>query len=192
MLWFGKRKERLKQSRVAVLVADGVEQAQLDAAVKKLRAAGSQIFIVGVRGGKARAFHALKPSVAVPIDATVDEVHPASFQALVIPGGSVHADRLRQSPAALEFIRDFNRAKRPIAAIGHAAAVLASAGVVAARRLTGWPGIRDDIANAGGVWLDEPYVVDENLLTGRTSRDAGKWSKQLVKHVGRLASVENL
>ncbi len=192
MLWFGKRKKRLERSRVAVLVADGVEQAQLDAAVKQLRAAGSDVFIIGVRPGKARAFRALKPSVVVPIDATLGEVHPASFHALVIPGGSVHADRLRQSPAALGFIRDFNRAKRPIAAIGHAAAVLASAGVVAARRLTGWPGIKDDIANAGGVWLDEPYVVDENLLTGRASRDAGTWSKQLVKHVGRLADVEGV
>jgi protease I len=189
MFGFGKKKERLRQSRVAVLVADGVEQAELDAAIKQLRKAEAEVFVVGARPGKVQAFRALTPSVRVPVDITVGEVHPASFQALVIPGGSLHADRLRQSPAALEFIRDFDRARRPLAVIGHAAIALASAGVLAGRRVTSWPGIRDDLVNAGAIWSDESYVLDGHLLTGRRARDAGKWAKQIVRLVGEQAEV---
>jgi protease I len=81
------------------------------------------------------------------------------------------------------------RTGKPVAVIGHGPWVLASAGVLTGRRLTGWPGIQDDIVNAGGEWVDEPYVQDGNLLSGRTSRDLSKFTKQLRKHVTNFADV---
>lgn len=182
MFGFGKKKNRLKGARVAFLVADGVEQSQLDAAVKQLRSAGAEIFIIAPRSGKIQALNALKTGAKVPVDGTLEDTHPASFAALVIPGGTIAADRLRQNVRALEFIRSFDRNAKPIAALGHAAWVLASAGVTSGRKLTGWPGIKDDATNAGAEWLDEPYVLDGHLLTGRTSRDLKQFSKQLRKH----------
>ena len=189
MFGFGKKKARLKRSRIAVLVADGVEQAQLDAAVKQLRGAGAEIFIVAPRYGKIQALRALQPGAKVPVDVTLEEVHPASFAALVIPGGTLHADRLRQNERAREFVRAFVRSGKPVALMGHAPWVLASAGVLEGRRLTSWPGIKDDVINAGGEWVDEPYVQDGNLLSGRTTRDLRKFSKQLKKHVAELVDV---
>ncbi|WP_026369505.1 DJ-1/PfpI family protein [Kallotenue papyrolyticum] len=189
MLWFGRSKRRLARARVAILITDGVEQAQLDAVIKRLRAHGAQVFLIGVRPGKVQAMRALRPSTKIAVDITLDEVHPASFQALVIPGGSLQVDRLRRDPGVLQFVREFDRAGQPIAVIGHAALVLASAGLLAGRRLTGWPGIRDDVVNAGGVWVDAPYVVDDNLLSGRATRDAHAWSKQVAKHIARRAEV---
>lgn len=189
MWWFGRSKRRLARSRVAILIADGVEQAQLDAVIKRLRAQGAQVFLIGARPGKVQAMRALRPSTRIAVDITLDEVHPASFQALVIPGGSLQVDRLRRDAAVLQFVRAFDRAGQPIAVIGHAALVLASAGLLAGRRLTGWPGIRDDVVNAGGTWVDAPYVVDANLLSGRATRDAHAWSKQVVKHIARHAEV---
>ncbi len=189
MFGFGKKKARLKQSRIAVLAADGVEQAQLDAAVKQLRRAGAEIFILAPRPGKIQALRALKSGTKVPVDATLDEVHPASFAALVIPGGTFNADRLRRDARAREFVRAFVRSGKPVAMIGHAPWVLASAGVLEGRKLTSWPGIKDDVANAGGEWLDEPYVQDGNLLSGRTTGDLRKFNKQLKKHVARLVDV---
>ncbi|MDP9313088.1 MAG: type 1 glutamine amidotransferase [Chloroflexota bacterium] len=189
MFGFGKKKARLKQARIAVLVTDGVEQAQLDAAVKQLRNAGAETFIVSTRSGKVQAFHSLKPSSKIPVDVTLDEVHPASFAALVIPGGTFHTDRLRQNERAREFVRAFMRSGKPVAAIGHAPLLLASADVLQGRRLTSWPGIKDDLVHAGGEWVDEPYVLDGNLLSARANRDLSKFSKQLTQHVAQLAEV---
>jgi protease I len=183
MFGFGKTKQRIKGARIAVLVADGVEQAQLDAALKPLQKAGAETFTIAPRGERVQAFRALRRSVKVPVDATLDEVHPASFAAVLIPGGTLASDILRQDLRALEFVRSFDRNHKPIAAIGHGVAVLASAGVVAGRTITGWPAIKDDLAFAGGQWQDEPYVKDAHLLTGRISRDASKWARQLIKHI---------
>lgn len=189
MFGFGKKKARLKQARIAVLATDGVEQAQLDAAVKQLRSAGAETFIVSTRSGKVQAVHSLKASIKIPVDVTLDEVHPASFAALVIPGGTFHTDRLRQNDRAREFVRAFMRTGKPVAVIGHAPLLLASAGVLEGRRLTSWPGIKDDIIHAGGEWVDEPYVLDGNLLSSRANRDLSKFSKQLNQHIGQLAEV---
>lgn len=193
MFGFGRKKRQLKrkQVRVAILIADGVEQAHLDASIKALRRAEVETFIVSLRGGKVQALQGLKRGVRVPVDVTIDEVHPASFAALLLPGGSSSADRLRLNQQVLEFVRAFDRNRKPIAAIGHAGWVLASAGVLRKdgrpRQLTAWPGIRDDLTNAGGEWMDEPYVQDDNLLTSRAGRDLPKFTKQLVKHFGAYA-----
>jgi protease I len=71
---------------------------------------------------------------------------------------------------------------KPIAAIGHAVLLLSSAGIIRGRSVTSWPGVRDDIVNAGAIWLDEPVVVDDNLVTARSGADAKKWVKQTVRH----------
>lgn len=190
MFGFGKkRKLKQKHPRVAVLVADGVEQAQLDAGVKALRAADVEVFLVAPHGEQIRALKALKSGDNIPVDATLEEVHPASFGALFIPGGTIAADRLRLDLRALEFVRSFDRNRKPIAAIGHAGWVLASAGVVQGRTVTAWPGIHDDLVNAGAEWADEAYVKDENLLTGRTTKDIRAFTKQLVKHFGQRAEA---
>lgn len=190
MFGFGKkRKLKKKQPRVAVLVADGVEQAQLDAGIKALRRADAEVFIVAPQANTIRALRALKSGTKVPVDATLEDVHPASFGALFIPGGTIAADHLRLDLRALEFVRSFDRNRKPIAAIGHAGWVLASAGVLRGRKATAWPGIHDDLVNAGAEWVDKPYVKDENLLTSRTTKDVGKFSRQLIKHFGEYAEA---
>jgi protease I len=182
MFGFGSKKSRLKGARVAILVADGVEQAELDAAVKALQNVGAETFLIGLRPGKIRALRALKSGASVPIDVTIEDVHPASFKALVIPGGTYHADRLRLNDRVREFVRSFDRNGKPIAAIGHGVWVLSSSGVVPGKKLTAWPGIKDDIVNAGAEWVDEPTVADNNLLTSRTTKDVKAWRKQMIKH----------
>jgi len=176
-----RRKIGKKHPRIAVLIGRGVDQQQLDAAVKALRGAGAETFIIAPDGDYVRALRGLKKGVQVPVDATLDEVHPASFGALLLPGGALGVDLLRTDTRALEFVRSFDRMRKPIAAIGHAGLLLASAGVVRGRSITAWPGVRDDIANAGATWLDEPVVVDDNLVTARSGADSKKWVKQLVR-----------
>lgn len=189
MFGFGKSKNRLEKVRVAILATDGVEQTELDAVVKKLRGAGAELFILSLRPGKIQAMQGLKRGAKISVDGAIDEVHPASFGALFIPGGTISAERLRQSLHVLEFVRSFDRNAKPVAAIGHGALVLASAGVVGGRTLAAWPGIKDDLVNAGGVCVDETVVRDGNLLTSGASRNIGKFSKQIVNHFATTSAT---
>jgi protease I len=181
MFGFG-RKKPLVGVRVAVLAADGVEQVELTSPWKALQKAGAELFLVSLRKGKIQAVHALARGDRIPVDATLDEVHPASFAALLLPGGFMNPDLLRQDAKALDFVRAFARAGKPIAAICHAPWLLASTGYARGRTLTSWPGIQDDMRNAGAIWQDEPVVIDGNLLTSRGPQDLKKFNKQLVNH----------
>ena len=185
MFGFGK-KQRLDGIRVAVLAADGVEENELAGPWKALRKAGAGLYLISPRLGKIQAVKAFAPARKVPVDATFDEVHPASFAALLLPGGFVSPDLLRRHEKALQFVRSFDRIGKPIAAIGHAAWLLASAGRLQGRKVTSWPGIQDDLRNAGAEWQDKPVVVDGNLLTARGPRDIKKFNKQVVRHFAEL------
>lgn len=188
MLGFG-RKNALKGIRVAVLAADGVEQIEIKSPWKALLQAGAEVYLISLRRGKIQAVNALVPGDRIPVDATLDEVHPASFAALLMPGGLMNPDLLRQNDDALKFVRTFARSNKPIAAICHAPWVLASAGCLSGRKLTSWPGIQDDMRNAGATWVDEPVVVDDNLLTSRGPQDIKKFNKRMVAHFDQLLNA---
>lgn len=188
MFGFGKKKPLLGV-RVAVLAADGVEQAELASPWKALSKAGAELYLISLRRGKIQTMKALVPDEQAPVDATIDEVHPASFAALLLPGGFVSPDLLRQNGRARDFVKAFARAGKPIAATGHGAWLLASAGYAQGRTLTSWPGIQDDLRNAGATWQDGAVVVDGNLITSQGSRHIKKFSKRLVSHVDELVNA---
>ena len=182
MLGF-RRKKLLVGVRVAVLATDGVEQSEIESPWKALRKAGAELYLISPRKGKIQAVKATERVDSIPVDATLDEVHPASFAALLLPGGLSNPDRLRQDEKALQFVRAFARRNKPIGAISRAQWVLASAGVLQGRTVTSWPGIQADLRNAGAEWQDEPVVVDGNLVTTRGPKDLKKFNKRLVAHV---------
>ncbi len=186
MFGFGRKKQRLKESRVAVLVADGVEQVLLDEPIRALRKAGVDVFLLAPHAGTIRAMKDRKPGDKIQVDAAFQDVHPASFAALLIPGGVDAVERLRRDKQVLAFVRSFVPYGKPIAAVGYAPLLLASAGLVQGHRVTSWPGIQEDLLNAGANWIDEPYVVDDILLTGRDPR---AFSRQMVRLVGEVVSV---
>jgi protease I len=163
--------KKLRGMRVAVLAADGFEQVELTAPMKKLRREGAQVELVSLRPGSIRGMNLLYPGKKVAVDATLRKVKAADYDALLLPGGFVNPDLLRQSSLALEFVRDFERLGRPIAVICHGPWVLASADLVRGRRLTSWPGIQDDIHNAGGIWEDSPVVRDGTWVSSRGPHD---------------------
>lgn len=117
-------------------------------------------------------------------DAAAAEVKAADLAGLVIPGGYA-PDRLRRSQAVLELVRAIDAAGRPLAAICHAGWVLISAGVVRGRRLTGYRSIKDDLTNAGALYLDESVVIDGHLITSRGPADLPVWMKAFVEEVRR-------
>jgi protease I len=105
------------------------------------------------------------------VDKTISEADPGDYDGLLLPGGFLNPDLLRQSAPAREFVRAFAASDKPIATLCHGPWVLASAGLLEGRTLTSWPGIRDDLVNAGATWLDQEIVRDGNLTTSRGPQD---------------------
>jgi protease I len=162
---------RLKGRRIAALAADGFEKVELIVPLRALKAAGAKVDVVSLRRGRIRGVNLHMPASRVRVDTTIDRADPGDYDGLLLPGGFINPDLLRQSAPAREFVRAFVDRDKPIATLCHGPWVLASAGLVDGRTLTSWPGIRDDLVNAGATWLDEDLVRDGNLITSRGPQD---------------------
>jgi protease I len=173
-------RQRLKGRRVAVLAADGFEKVELSIPVHALKLAGAKVDVISLRHGRIRGVNLHEPASRVHVDSTVQEADPNDYDALLIPGGFINPDLLRQSADAREFVRAFDAANKPIATLCHGPWVLASAGLLEERTMTSWPGIRDDVVNAGATWLDEQVVRDGNLLTSRGPQDMVPFVRELI------------
>ena len=173
-------KKTLEGVRVAVLATDGFEQVELTGPVKQLRKRGARVDIVSLRPGTIRGMNLIALGKQVKVDETVTSVSPNDYDALFIPGGFANPDFLRQSEQALMFVRAFDRASKPIGVICHAPWVLVSAGLAHGRELTSWPGISDDVRNAGATWRNAPVVRDRNWLSSRGPMDLPAFEEALV------------
>jgi protease I len=183
-------RQRLKGLKVAVLAADGFEQVEVTSPAKVLRNQGAEIEIISLRRGNIKGMNLLFPGRKIPVDRTVFTADSHNYDALLIPGGLVNPDTLRQSEHVLDFVRDFDRQEKPIAVICHGPWVLISAGLVKGRSLTSWPGIRDDVRNAGGIWEDESVVHDHNWVSSRGPHDLPKFNKAMVSLFADLATPQ--
>jgi len=163
--------QRLKGRRIAALAADGFEKVELVVPMKALQAAGATVEVISLRHGHIRGVNLHEPASRVHVDKTIAEANPADYDGLLLPGGFINPDLLRQSAEARAFVRAFDGAGKPIASLCHGPWVLASAGLLRGRTLTSWPGVRDDLVNAGATWLDQPFVRDGNLGTSRGPQD---------------------
>jgi protease I len=163
--------QRLKGRRIAALAADGFEKVELVVPMKALQAAGAQVDVISLRHGSIRGVNLHEPASRVHVDKTIDEASVDDYDGLLLPGGFINPDLLRQSAQAREFVSAFDRAGKPIATLCHGPWVLASAGLLQGRTLTAWPGVRDDLVNAGATWLDQEFVRDGNLATSRGPQD---------------------
>lgn len=156
---------------MAVLAVDGFEQVEVTTPMRALQREGADVRIISLRPGRIRGMNFLFRGKKLPVDDTVARARPEQYGALLLPGGFVNPDLLRQSKQALEFVRRFEALERPIATLCHGPEVLISAGVVKGRRLTSWPGIADDVRNAGGTWQNSAVIRDRNWVASRSPLD---------------------
>lgn len=180
--------KNLKSRKIAVLMADGFEMAEYTVPVNVLRLSGASTTVISLRRGRIRGVNLHEPAHRVRADLTIDKASETDFDALFVPGGFINPDLLRQSELARKFVSSFERVKKPIATLCHGPWVLASSGLLKGRVLTSWPGIRDDVINAGGIWLDQPVVRDGNLLTSRGPQDFAQFVPALLAFFGEPAS----
>jgi protease I len=176
----------LKGKTIAFLVApEGVEQVELTEPWKAVEQAGGTPRLISTTEGKVQAVNHLDKADTFPVDETVDKTDPASYDALVLPGGVANPDFLRMQPPAVAFTRSFFDAGKPVAAICHAPWMLIEAEVVRDRQVTSWPSLRTDLRNAGAQWVDQQVVLDTSgtstLVTSRKPDDLPFFNSKLLE-----------
>ena len=177
--------KKLDSRRIAVLAGQGVEQVELTDPMRAIRAAGGTPVIVSYSEG---SFVAMKgdwehaDSFAVDVDVNEAEVEP--FDALVLPGGTLNADAARIEDGVLRFVKAFHETGRPIAAICHAPWILIDAGLASGTKLTSYVSCKADLVNAGADWVDEPLVVDGNIITSRNPGDLDQFCAAIIDAAG--------
>jgi protease I len=177
----------LKGRKAAIIVADEFEDLELYYPMYRLQEEGIQTVVIGLHQRPVKGKH----EYSILPDATIDRVNSRDFDMLVVPGGK-SPERLRLNSKILEFVRDFDRSGKPIAAICHAGQVLASAGIVKGRRMTCVESIRDDMVNAGADYVDKSVVRDRNLVTSRVPKDLPDFGKTMVQVVAELLMIPAL
>lgn len=163
--------KKLDGKTIAFLATDGVEQVELTKPWEAIQKAGASVKLVSLEKGEIQGVHHDEKGDKFPVDVAIDDASPDDYDGLVLPGGVFNPDALRQNEAAVDFVRDFFKQGKPVAAICHGPWLLVEAGVVDGRRVTSWPSLQTDLKNAGANWIDEQCVCDEGLVTSRNPDD---------------------
>jgi len=170
----------LQSVRVLMLATDGFEQSELFEPRRALLDAGAQVTLASLGTDPITGERQGEKGDSITPDTTVDTVDTADFDALVLPGGVANPDKLRMNDRAVEIVAEFMEDDKLVAAICHAPWLLVEADVVDGRRVTGWPSVRTDLANAGASVVDEPVVVDGNLITSRKPDDIPDFNRAVI------------
>jgi protease I len=179
-------KKVLHGKRVAILATNGVERRELDEPRDAVRDAGADTELLSLEAGDIDARnHDLEPAGEFTVDRAVAAAAVDEFDALLIPGGTVNADKLRLDESAVAFVRDFVQSGKPVGVICHGPWTLIEAGVVKGRTLTSFPSLRTDLRNAGANPVDEEVVVDGNLISSRSPDDLPAFCKTVVEEFAR-------
>jgi deglycase len=173
--------KKLEGKKVAILAADMFERVELEEPKQALEAEGATTEIVSIHDGEIQGFDHFDPADKVAVDKTVEEVSAGDYDALLIPGGVGNPDQLRGDENAVEFVRQFGESGKPMAVICHGPWMLVESGLARGRKLTSWPTLRTDIANAGGEWVDQEVVVDEGIVTSRNPDDIPAFNKKMIE-----------
>lgn len=167
---------------VAILATHGFEQSELQEPKRRLEALGAHCDVVSpgddasIKGWKDKDW-----GDAVAVDVRLSQAKAESYDALVLPGGVINPDSLRTDAAAIAFVKAFDAAGKPVAAICHGPWLLAEAGVAKDRKVTSWPSVKTDLKNAGADWHDAEVVVDGHVITSRRPDDIPAFSEAIAK-----------
>jgi protease I len=180
----------LSGKTIAFLATDGVEQVELTEPWHAVEEASGRAELVALAPGEIQGVNHDEKGDSFPVDKSVGEANPETYDGLVLPGGTANPDRLRIDKDAVGFVRAFFDADKPVAVICHGPWTLVEADVVRGRTLTSWPSLQTDLRNAGADWVDEEVVVDGNLVSSRKPDDLPAFIRKLVEVIGASAHAE--
>ena len=187
--------EKLKGKRVAALVDNGFEQVELTGPKHALEQEGAIVDIVSPQATEVKGWQHKAWGDTFQVDRPLSKATSGDYDALLLPGGVMNPDKLRMNEEAVNFVREFVRSRKPIAAICHGPWTLIDAEGVRGRKMTSWPSLRTDLRNAGAHWVDEQVVVDNGLVTSRKPDDIPAFNAKAIeeiaegKHSGQFAGT---
>jgi protease I len=174
----------ISEAKILLIATDGFEDSELMDPLTTLRERGARVTLASLEKKEIKGDHG---RVVIMPDATIDEIRPDDFDALLLPGGTKNPDALRMDQRVVSTIRQFADAGKPVAAICHGPWLLAEADLIRGRTVTSWPSIRTDLRNAGANVVDQEVVTDGNIVTSRQPEDIPAFTEafiQLVERVG--------
>lgn len=175
--------DKLAGKKVAMLVTDGFEQVELTSPRKALEEQGAVAHVVSPKSGMVKAWDEKDWGEKFPVDVALDGANPDDYDALVLPGGVMNPDHLRMNPKAVQFVKAFFEAGKPVAAICHGPWTLIEAGVVKGRKMTSYPSLQTDLKNAGAQWVDQEVVTDQGLVTSRKPDDLPAFNRKMIEEI---------
>ncbi|MFT3781979.1 MAG: type 1 glutamine amidotransferase domain-containing protein [Nibricoccus sp.] len=173
--------ENLNGKSVAVLVADGFEQSELEQPYNALQEAGASVDIISPNENSVKAWAGKDFGQTFKVDKPLQKANASDYDALLLPGGVMNPDTLRTLPEAVEFVKSFFRQGKPVAAICHGPQLLIEADVVRGRILTSYNSLKTDLTNAGAIWINQPVVTDHGLVTSRTPADIPEFNRKMIE-----------
>ena len=171
----------LKSTKVAILVADGFEQVEMTEPRKALDQAGATTQIVSPMQNEVQGWNHFDKADKFKVDVPLADADAADFDALLLPGGVANPDQLRMIADAVEFVRAFVEAGKPVAVICHGPWTLIDAGAARGRTMTSWPSLKADLKNAGATWVDEEVIVDRGIVSSRKPQDIPAFNREMLK-----------
>ncbi len=167
---------RLQGKTIGYFLAEGVEDLEFWVPLMRLQEEGARVIVIGLNTQAVRGKHGLEMTP----DISIDEAPGADeLDGLVIPGGWA-PDKLRRNQRLLQLVRDMDARRKIIATICHGGWVPISAGILRGRKAVGSTGIKDDITNAGGIWVNEPAFREGHMVWGRVVEDIPAFCRELV------------
>ena len=181
---FGFGEKKLQGHKIAILCTYGVEQVELTSPKKALEKAGAIVHVISphkaIKGGKIKAWNLIKWGDNIKVDVSLSKASVDEYDGLHIAGGVINPDLLRTDDDAVDFVRDFFDAGKPVSSICHGPWMLIEAGVVEGRKLTSWPSLRTDLINAGADWVNKSVVEDAGLVTSRGPQDLAAFNRRII------------
>jgi protease I len=173
----------LNNKKVAMLTEEGFEQVELTSPKEALEASGATVDVISPKSGKIKAWNETDWGIEIDVDKQLSDVNPDDYDALVLPGGVLNPDKLRQNKDAVAFVSAFLDEGKPVAAICHGPQILIETGMISGRTLTSYPSLQTDLKNAGANWVNQEVVVDKGLVTSRTPKDLEAFNQKTIEEI---------
>ena len=167
-------------ARVLIVATDGFEESELFGPLQILRDRGAEVKLASPDLKPIQATVHDDPGKTIRPDMTIGDARAEDYDALILPGGVRNPDQLRTSKAAIDLIRAFDHAGKPVAAICHGPWLLVEADLLRGKTATSWPSIRTDLKNAGANVVDEPAVTEGNIVTSRNPDDVPAFTEAVI------------
>lgn len=172
---------KLANRKVIILSEDGFEESELVSPKTVLETQGAKVDIVSPQKESIRSWDKENWGITLGVDKNISDVSVDDYDALLLPGGVMNPDKLRENKDAVGFVKAFMESGKPIASICHGPQTLIETGLVRDRKMTSYSAIKTDLINAGANWVDQEVVVDNGLVTSRSPKDLDAFNDKMVE-----------